>query len=140
MPEIAVLGLPENDEGEIALDDVTMIERLLTKCDCIVAGPAMSDPLSASELAQHLLGFKEVQMVLDAAILMELRDHAEQVKALENPAILTPHVGEMAALLGRPVTPEALAQALRYLIDAEFVTGQMIAVDSGQHLSFGNAS
>jgi NAD(P)-dependent dehydrogenase (short-subunit alcohol dehydrogenase family) len=43
-----------------------------------------------------------------------------------------------ASLLARPVTPQALAQALRYLIDAEFVTGQMIAVDSGQHLSFAN--
>ncbi len=43
----------------------------------------------------------------------------------------------LAALLQKPVTPEALAQAMRYLIDAEFVTGQMIAVDSGQHLSFG---
>lgn len=42
-----------------------------------------------------------------------------------------------ASLLARPVTPQALAEALRYLIDAEFVTGQMIAVDSGQHLSFG---
>ena len=42
-----------------------------------------------------------------------------------------------ASLLARPVTPQALAHALRYLIDAEFVTGQMIAVDSGQHLSFG---
>jgi NAD(P)-dependent dehydrogenase (short-subunit alcohol dehydrogenase family) len=42
-----------------------------------------------------------------------------------------------ASLLARPVPPQALAQALRYLIDAEFVTGQMIAVDSGQHLSFG---
>jgi NAD(P)-dependent dehydrogenase (short-subunit alcohol dehydrogenase family) len=45
-----------------------------------------------------------------------------------------------ASLLARPVTPQALAQALRYLIDAEFVTGQMIAVDSGQHLSFGAAT
>lgn len=45
-----------------------------------------------------------------------------------------------AALLGQPVTPEALGQALRYLIDAQFVTGQMIAVDSGQHLSFGTAT
>jgi NAD(P)-dependent dehydrogenase (short-subunit alcohol dehydrogenase family) len=43
-----------------------------------------------------------------------------------------------ASLLAKPVTPQALAQALRYLIDAEFVTGQMIAVDSGQHLSFGH--
>jgi NAD(P)-dependent dehydrogenase (short-subunit alcohol dehydrogenase family) len=40
-----------------------------------------------------------------------------------------------ATLLRRPVTPAEIAQALRYLIDATAVTGQMIAVDAGQHLS-----
>jgi len=38
--------------------------------------------------------------------------------------------------LARPVTPEDVARALRYLIDAPTVTGQMIAVDSGQHLAW----
>ena len=38
--------------------------------------------------------------------------------------------------LGRVVTPEDIAGALRYLIDAPSVTGQMIAVDSGQHLAW----
>ena len=37
--------------------------------------------------------------------------------------------------MGRPVTPGEVALALRYLIDARSVTGQMIAVDSGQHLA-----
>lgn len=40
-----------------------------------------------------------------------------------------------ATLLGRSVPPGEIGQALRYLIDATSVTGQMIAVDSGQHLS-----
>jgi len=40
-----------------------------------------------------------------------------------------------STLLGRPVPPGEIGQALRYLIDATSVTGQMIAVDSGQHLS-----
>ena len=40
-----------------------------------------------------------------------------------------------ATLLGRPSTPTEIAGALRYLIDAPSVTGQMIAVDAGQHLS-----
>ena len=35
----------------------------------------------------------------------------------------------------RPVPPAEVALALRYLIDARAVTGQMIAVDSGQHLA-----
>jgi len=38
-------------------------------------------------------------------------------------------------LLHRPSTPQQIGAALRYLIDAEAVTGQMIAVDSGQHLA-----
>ncbi|WP_296599858.1 SDR family oxidoreductase [Phenylobacterium sp.] len=38
-------------------------------------------------------------------------------------------------LLGRPVDPAEIGAALRYLIDARSVTGQMIAADSGQHLS-----
>lgn len=38
-------------------------------------------------------------------------------------------------LMKRPSSPAQIAAAMRYLIDAEAVTGQMIAVDSGQHLA-----
>ena len=38
-------------------------------------------------------------------------------------------------LLGHAVAPGEIGQALRYLIDAKSVTGQLIAVDAGQHLS-----
>jgi NAD(P)-dependent dehydrogenase (short-subunit alcohol dehydrogenase family) len=41
-----------------------------------------------------------------------------------------------ATLLERAVDPADIAQALRYLIDAAAVTGQMIAVDAGQHLAW----
>jgi NAD(P)-dependent dehydrogenase (short-subunit alcohol dehydrogenase family) len=40
-----------------------------------------------------------------------------------------------STLLGRRVEPADMAQALTYLIDARGVTGQMIAVDAGQHLA-----
>jgi NAD(P)-dependent dehydrogenase (short-subunit alcohol dehydrogenase family) len=41
-----------------------------------------------------------------------------------------------AVLLERRAAPEDIAQALRYLIEARQVTGQMIAVDGGQHLAW----
>ena len=41
-----------------------------------------------------------------------------------------------AVLLGHGATPGEIGQALAYLIDAPSVTGQMIAVDGGQHLSW----
>ena len=39
-------------------------------------------------------------------------------------------------LLGHGASPDEIAAALRYLIDARSVTGQMIAVDGGQHLAW----
>ncbi len=41
-----------------------------------------------------------------------------------------------STLMQRSVSPAEIAQALRYLIDARAVTGQMIAVDAGQHLAW----
>jgi NAD(P)-dependent dehydrogenase (short-subunit alcohol dehydrogenase family) len=38
--------------------------------------------------------------------------------------------------LRRPVAPEEIAAAVRFLLDAPSVTGQMIAVDAGQHLGW----
>ncbi len=39
-----------------------------------------------------------------------------------------------STILGRGAMPEDVARAVAYLIDARAVTGQMIAVDGGQHL------
>jgi NAD(P)-dependent dehydrogenase (short-subunit alcohol dehydrogenase family) len=44
-----------------------------------------------------------------------------------------------STLLQRGSPPEALAEALAYLVDAKSVTGQMIAVDGGQHLNWKTA-
>ena len=38
--------------------------------------------------------------------------------------------------LARPVSPAAIAEAVRYLVTARDVTGQIIAVDSGQRLAW----
>jgi len=46
-------------------------------------------------------------------------------------------VAEAAATpLGHGATPDEIGQALTYLIDARSVTGQVIAVDGGQHLAW----
>jgi NAD(P)-dependent dehydrogenase (short-subunit alcohol dehydrogenase family) len=41
-----------------------------------------------------------------------------------------------ATLLRRSIDPSEIAAALRYLVDAPSVTGQMICVDAGQHLAW----
>jgi NAD(P)-dependent dehydrogenase (short-subunit alcohol dehydrogenase family) len=41
-----------------------------------------------------------------------------------------------ATLLGRGAEPQDVCDAVRYLLDAPNVTGQMLAVDGGQHLAW----
>jgi NAD(P)-dependent dehydrogenase (short-subunit alcohol dehydrogenase family) len=41
-----------------------------------------------------------------------------------------------ATILGRGTTPEEIAGAIRFILDAPAMTGQMIALDGGQHLAW----
>jgi NAD(P)-dependent dehydrogenase (short-subunit alcohol dehydrogenase family) len=41
-----------------------------------------------------------------------------------------------ATLLGRAIRPEEIAKAVRFILDAPSMTGQMIALDAGQHLAW----
>jgi NAD(P)-dependent dehydrogenase (short-subunit alcohol dehydrogenase family) len=41
-----------------------------------------------------------------------------------------------ATILGRGTTPEEIARAVRFILDAPAMTGQMIALDGGQHLAW----
>jgi NAD(P)-dependent dehydrogenase (short-subunit alcohol dehydrogenase family) len=44
-----------------------------------------------------------------------------------------------ATPLGRGTTPEEIAGAVRFILDASAMTGQMIALDGGQHLAWDTA-
>jgi NAD(P)-dependent dehydrogenase (short-subunit alcohol dehydrogenase family) len=41
-----------------------------------------------------------------------------------------------ATLLGRGTTPDEIARTVRFILDAPAMTGQMIALDGGQHLAW----
>jgi NAD(P)-dependent dehydrogenase (short-subunit alcohol dehydrogenase family) len=41
-----------------------------------------------------------------------------------------------STLLGRGTTPDEIAAAVRFILDAPAMTGQMIALDGGQHLAW----
>ncbi|MEO6093062.1 MAG: NAD(P)H-hydrate dehydratase [Novosphingobium sp.] len=100
MPEIAVWPLAEDGEGEIAsrLDGVAEDIR---RSDAVVAGPAMSCGEAAGRVVDQLLDglCEKSTLILDAAALMTLPARARPLAARASPAVLTPHIGEMAAML-----------------------------------------
>ncbi|NLR39427.1 NAD(P)H-hydrate dehydratase [Novosphingobium sp. ERW19] len=100
MPEVAVLPLAPDPKGEIDASRANL-EGEVDKSDCLVLGPAMSCAEQASALVGRLMrAADETPLVLDAAALMAICDHARRLRERHSPAVLTPHIGEIAALLG----------------------------------------
>ena len=103
VPESLVVALAETRGGEISGESAAraLAERA-SKVDALLLGPGMSSDRGARALIRVLarrLG-DEATLVLDAAAITALRGDDEMLLALHGRAVLTPHAGEMATLLG----------------------------------------
>lgn len=119
VPEAAMIALPADEDGEIAVEAVGLLAERLDACDALVLGPGMSAGSNTAQFVREVLGCVKGgrTIVLDAAALTccgeltaELRDHEAHL-------IMTPHHGEMAYLTGHPIetianNPVAAAQTV----------------------------
>lgn len=101
VPEARVLGLPQSGSGDI---DPSAAERLIAAVGAVPAallGPGMLDIPTVQALLRRVLPeLHEVALVLDAGALGAVSDDREAVHHLGGQVVLTPHLVEMALLLG----------------------------------------
>jgi hydroxyethylthiazole kinase-like uncharacterized protein yjeF len=95
MPEAMVIGVPEDENGGLAEAAVEVLAEQAGKVDAVVGGPGMTRTAVCSPIAAALLK-SEARTALDAALLHSL----EPAETRNGPAILLPHAGELASLLG----------------------------------------
>ncbi|GAA4000578.1 NAD(P)H-hydrate dehydratase [Sphingomonas humi] len=99
MPEAMVTGLAEGRDGGFAPSTVKPLAALAAKAEVVVAGPGLRGNSSTADLAAALARDCS-KLVLDAALLHALPARRSDVARKKTPAILLPHAGEMASLLG----------------------------------------
>lgn len=105
VPESLVMALAEARTGEISGDAAA---RQLTDragdVDALLLGPGMSNDRAAHALLRVLARrMREgAVLVLDAAAIIAASRAAAALRALGGNAVLTPHAGEMASLMGVP--------------------------------------
>ena len=97
MPEAAVIALPEDDAGEIA--GAEPLADRVSGCAALIFGPGMARTDGTPALVAALLGELPdgAALLLDAAALTCCTDAV--LRARPNPAVMTPHYGELASLL-----------------------------------------
>jgi ADP-dependent NAD(P)H-hydrate dehydratase len=102
-PEAAVIALPRDEEGEIGAGAATPLERHIGHCDALVLGPGMIERPHTAALIEAVLDLagSRRSLLLDAGALTALRGRQAALRARDRPAVMTPHHGELAILLGR---------------------------------------
>jgi ADP-dependent NAD(P)H-hydrate dehydratase len=115
VPEARILRAPVNQEGEITAKTATILRAEILASDAVVVGPGMMDEKEAGQLASEVLALRPKAVVLDAAAMTGIRLQRE-AQSLCDRAVMTPHAGELAKLLGQPIEdilrdPVASAQA-----------------------------
>ncbi|TCU51434.1 hydroxyethylthiazole kinase-like uncharacterized protein yjeF [Novosphingobium sp. PhB57] len=111
VPEAAMIALPADQDGEIALEAAALLSERIRRCDTLVVGPGMSVGPRTDQLVASLLAEPDNSrtVVLDAAALTSARDLPDLIAGHEGRVVLTPHHGEMAHLAG--ITAEEVALA-----------------------------
>lgn len=105
VPEAAMIALPADEDGEIALKAAELLEERLARCDTLILGPGMSAGDRTEQLVAALLKTSRADqtIILDAAALTCARQLEELVAAHEGQVILTPHHREMSYLTGQDI-------------------------------------
>lgn len=101
VPEARVIPVAEREGGDLSPEAADALVALAARTDAVVLGPGMMDETVACDLAGTLTSSPtEAAFVFDAAALTALVAQADQLLKAAGRIVLTPHAGEMAALLG----------------------------------------
>ncbi|HYE47669.1 MAG TPA: NAD(P)H-hydrate dehydratase [Caulobacter sp.] len=101
VPEARVVPVAATPEGEIAASAARTLNRLAGRADAVVIGPGMLDDTVACPLAARMVAAApQATFVLDAAAVTGLGPLLGRLAGKGGQLVLTPHAGEMAALLG----------------------------------------
>ncbi len=87
----------------------------------LVVGPGLGTGIAAAEFVRTVLASVPAPAVVDGDGLTALVDHFDVVRGREIPTVLTPHDGEFARLMGRPVAVDRIASAVELSDAAESV-------------------
>jgi len=98
--EAVIVPLPEFEPGIIdpSASDI-IIDRTRT-CDALAVGPGLDPGEKSTELLDRLIQVSPVPVIIDAGGLHALGRRINMLSLAKHTPIITPHPGEMAALIG----------------------------------------
>jgi NAD(P)H-hydrate epimerase len=102
-PSYLTYPLPEDHDGRLAAAALPELLDLAKANDVVAIGPGLGQSPMVSQTITSLLATLQKPTILDADGINALRGRSEPIDALGSRAVLTPHPGEFARLLGTDI-------------------------------------
>jgi len=119
LDETVFVALPETDAGTVALEAVGVVAERASAADALAIGPGLGREPETASFVRALIREVEVPAVIDADGLNAFAEARSLLADRKAEAVLTPHGGELARLLGRtPNDPCTEARSLAAETDA----------------------
>ena len=135
LDETVFVALPETDDGSVSPEAVGIVGERLSGADALAIGPGLGRSGETSAFVRDVVREAEVPTVIDADGLNAYADEPASLADRKADAVLTPHMGELARLIGR--TPrDACTEGRALAADANAValikgTRSVIAAPDG---------
>ncbi|HVL33680.1 MAG TPA: NAD(P)H-hydrate dehydratase, partial [Actinomycetota bacterium] len=101
VPEVTTIPVPETDDGSIDVKALDVVAPRLDRFNAMAIGPGLGTHPSTVEFVQELIGrAPRMATVVDADGLNAFRDAPDALAERGN-RVLTPHVRELARLMGQ---------------------------------------
>ena len=138
-PEAMWVPWPETPDGGLSLEGQHLLREKISRATALATGPGMGIERETQILLREILKETDLPTVIDADALQP-----EIIKSLKGPAILTPHLGEMARLNGshaKDINPEIAREYSKVNNVTTLLKGPLTWITNGKQLhvnSFGS--
>lgn len=100
--EVMMTPLDETPDGAVALSARDAIRERVEWADVVIVGPGLSRGPETQRLLLQLIPEIKKPLVLDADALFMVAADPGVLARRKRPAIITPHTGELSAIMGSP--------------------------------------
>ncbi|MFL5791811.1 MAG: NAD(P)H-hydrate dehydratase, partial [Actinomycetota bacterium] len=117
LTEAVFLPVAETADGSISLDALDAVTQAASGARAVAIGPGLSRDAETTSFVREVVRTSPVPLVVDADALNAFASDTASMADRKAEAVLTPHGGELARLLGREPSVDRIADA-RALADA----------------------
>lgn len=127
--EATTTPLPQTESGTISVDSIETIDNLLKKSSACLIGCGLGRDESSIEVVEHVIKNADCHLIVDSDALNIISKNVDILKSAKKQVIITPHIGQMAKLVKRPLS-DTINNFVQIALDFAVEYGVIVVVKS----------